>query len=266
MENSKTLRKISLEGCELIGRGAIGSVYRLDDENIVKVYEKDVPFEVIDRERIAARAAFVAGLPCAITYDTVDVDGKIGIVYEMFKADTLASVIMKNPEKIALYAADVADIARSMHTAEAVGVDSVKKLWLDWCEGIRSKISDDEFESAKAVINAVPDASTFVHGDLHPKNIMVVPETGEYLLIDMGDVGYGSPVFDLAVIFTCLNMSAKFMPPERVMQAYGMTKEICSEYYNAFKDSYAPGDTALWEQVEKLAQVRQTLWRAMHGG
>ena len=34
----KPMREISIEGCELLGRGGNGEVYRLDPETIVKVY------------------------------------------------------------------------------------------------------------------------------------------------------------------------------------------------------------------------------------
>ncbi len=37
-KNKKELREISVEGCELLGKGGNGAVYRLDDEKIVKVY------------------------------------------------------------------------------------------------------------------------------------------------------------------------------------------------------------------------------------
>ena len=34
----KRLREISVENCEVIGEGANGKVYRLDDETIIKVF------------------------------------------------------------------------------------------------------------------------------------------------------------------------------------------------------------------------------------
>ena len=39
----KKLRELSVEGCELVGEGANGKVYRLDDETIVKVFTPGVP-------------------------------------------------------------------------------------------------------------------------------------------------------------------------------------------------------------------------------
>jgi hypothetical protein len=91
-----------------------------------------------------------------------------------------------------------------------------------------------------------------------------MPDSGEYLLIDMGDVGYGSPVFDLAIIYTCLAASVRFMPSERVMNVYGMTKKVCDAYYQAFIRSYAPSPPQIWLQIAELAVVRQELWHTLN--
>ena len=39
MDVQKAYRVISVDGCEVIGQGANGKVYRIDDETIVKVYK-----------------------------------------------------------------------------------------------------------------------------------------------------------------------------------------------------------------------------------
>ena len=38
----KPIREVSVEGCEVLGRGGNGAVYRLDDETIVKEYFKEL--------------------------------------------------------------------------------------------------------------------------------------------------------------------------------------------------------------------------------
>ena len=52
---SKAYRKISVEGCEVIGEGANGIVYRADPETIVKVYKLPDSLSDIHRERELAR-------------------------------------------------------------------------------------------------------------------------------------------------------------------------------------------------------------------
>ena len=47
----KAFRRLSLEGCELIAKGANGAVYRYDPETIVKIYHNGASLEEIRLEK-----------------------------------------------------------------------------------------------------------------------------------------------------------------------------------------------------------------------
>ena len=78
----KALREVSIEGCEMIGAGGYGSVYRIDAETIVKVYH-NASLEFIEKERELSKRAFLLGVPTAISFDTVKVGEQYGVVYEI---------------------------------------------------------------------------------------------------------------------------------------------------------------------------------------
>ena len=90
----KPMREISIEGCELIGKGGNGAVYGLDPETIVKVYygDRNSP-EKIDQNREVTKRAFVQGVPTTIAFDMVRVGENYGVVYEMIDAKSLAQEI-----------------------------------------------------------------------------------------------------------------------------------------------------------------------------
>ncbi|MBQ3285015.1 MAG: STAS domain-containing protein [Ruminococcus sp.] len=67
----KALREVSVEGCELLGEGANGKVYRLTKDEMIKVFRPGISLDVIEQERESSRKAFLFGVPCAISYDTV---------------------------------------------------------------------------------------------------------------------------------------------------------------------------------------------------
>ena len=77
----RQLREISVEGCDLLGKGGSGSVYRLNHDTIIKVYNSSKDYASIDLERTYARTAFVAGVPTAIAFDIVKVGGTLGAVF-----------------------------------------------------------------------------------------------------------------------------------------------------------------------------------------
>ena len=60
-----------MEGCEVIGQGGLGMVYRYDGDSIIKVYRPEVSLDYIKRERECSQLAFTNGLPTAIAFDVV---------------------------------------------------------------------------------------------------------------------------------------------------------------------------------------------------
>ena len=62
------MREINLEGAKLIGEGYFSKVYKIAEDEIIKVYVRNTPIEDIDRERELSRTAFIKGLPTAITF------------------------------------------------------------------------------------------------------------------------------------------------------------------------------------------------------
>ena len=71
LDIERALRNIDVEGCEVIGRGINGTVYRLEGDLIAKIYNEKIPLEMITKEHDYAQAAFLSGVPTAISYDPV---------------------------------------------------------------------------------------------------------------------------------------------------------------------------------------------------
>ena len=115
----KPMREISIEGCELLGKGGNGAVYRLDPETIVKVYfGVRNSKEKIDQNREVTKKAFIHGVPTTIAFDMVKVGDDYGVVYEMIDAKSLAQEIAANPDKADEYANMIADTLINLHHTE----------------------------------------------------------------------------------------------------------------------------------------------------
>ena len=98
MPVSRAYRRVSVDGCEVIGQGANGKVYRLDPETIIKVYLNPNSLPDIHWERELARKAFVLGIPTAIPYDVVKVGGRIRAPsFELLNAKSFGSLIAAAP-------------------------------------------------------------------------------------------------------------------------------------------------------------------------
>lgn len=228
MEVSKKLMEISIEGCEMIGAGRSSRVYRLNADTILKCYEPSVPIEMIKREQELSREAFVKGLPTAIPFDMVKVGDSIGVRFEMIKADTVGNFISSHPEEFDDVARKFTHLLRQIHNTDANmdgSFHSVKKMWLDWQQGMQAYYTEDENSFLKEMIERVPERTTMVHCDYHENNVLY--QNGELVMIDLADIGYGHPIFDLAGM--AFRSHASFIPGRKAH--HGLSPEDMKKFW-----------------------------------
>ena len=195
----KALRRISVDGCEMIGSGGYGKVYRTDPETIVKVYNPGMSLGFVEKERSTSQKAFIMGVPTAISYDVVKCGDSYGVVYELLNAKTTAQLLNEDPSKLPEIFGRSAALLKKLHgivPGKDSGLPVKKNKLLEWGDSIADLITEDEAGKIKRFINDIPDRDTFLHGDYNAKNVMV--QDGEFVLIDIGDAAVGHPVFDIA--------------------------------------------------------------------
>ena len=100
MNVEKKLRQISVEGCAVLGKGAGGTVYRIDNETIVKVYSGPDPKKEIEDGQARAKYALTRGVPTAIAFDHVRVGENDGAVFELLDAKTFQEIVTAQPERL----------------------------------------------------------------------------------------------------------------------------------------------------------------------
>ena len=62
MHIEKALRTMSIDGCQIIGVGGVGTVYRIDDDTIIKVFREGTTLNMVKTEITMAKEAFVLGM------------------------------------------------------------------------------------------------------------------------------------------------------------------------------------------------------------
>ena len=233
----KALREIPIEGCELIGAGGYGSVYRLDPETIVKVYHT-ASLEFIEKERELSKKAFLLGVPTAISFDTVKVGEKYGVVYEMLDARTVAQLITADPSELQQLGQLSAVTLKKLHSIKADNGDFPdKKIILkDWVKSIAKYMEPEESQAMIDFIDSIPDRDTFLHGDYNSKNVMV--RDGEVLLIDIGDAAVGHPAFDIAGLMLPYLILPKSTAPDRVLSLLGFDPALAQNMWGVMCGTY----------------------------
>ena len=218
---TKRLRKVSVDGCEVIGQGGNGTVYRIDRETIIKVYNPGTSMEKIALEKKYAREAFKNGIPTAISFDTVEVGDRYGIVFELLNATTVGRAISDEPDRIKEYGTKMGQLLRILHTTDVPSgtLPTIREKvagWIDYMEAHYLEAEDAAL--LRNVLSAIPERNTILHCDFHEGNVMV--QDGELILIDLDDICTGHPVFDLVFNYMGHVIAAQSMPQviEKSMQ------------------------------------------------
>ena len=195
----KAFRRIETDDAELVGKGSGQAVYRLDNETAVKVYHGiPDPLEKIERDRKISRTVFTHGINTAMPYDTVRVGDDYGVVYEMIDAETLGHFIDTHPDRLEEYTHKFTRLLKHLHTTEfsADEMPDARELLLRRIDACRDtgRLTAEEIKKMKDFTERIPEKNTFVHGDLHPGNIMLRKD--ELILLDVGESGVGHPIID----------------------------------------------------------------------
>ena len=253
IEVSRALRTVSVEGLPFVGKGGNGTVYRLDEDTIVKVYKPWMGLADIQRERDFARTAFVNGIPCPIAYDVVRVGDCLGVVFEMIRSDTLAHAMRDNPQDLDQWVARYVELVRTLHATHVpnCGFTDIHDLLHGRADGLGQWCTTEEIRLLHEIVDAIPVSDTLTHNDLHPGNIMV--QDSELLIIDMPDVTLAPPVCDLTAIYRDMIESAR-NSSALIEGLIGMPQEMIGRVANMFFSSYTgiEGEAELTAYYRKL--------------
>lgn len=252
----KAFRRISVDGCEVIGQGANGTVYRIDPETIVKVYNDENALPDITRERELARKAFVLGIPTAIPYDVVRVDDKYGSVFELLNAESFIKLIIEDPSSLDETVRMSVDLLKKIHGTliKPEDMPDMKEVAVGWVDFLKDHLPADQYEKLHELVTAVPDDNHMMHGDYHLKNIML--QDGEALLIDMDTLCHGHPIFEFGSIYNAYQGFVE-MDHENAMRFMGVPYETCTEIYQKTLEYYFDDRTP--EEREAISRKAQII-------
>ncbi len=255
MTVKKAYRRLSVDGCELIGKGANGAVYRYDAETIIKLYFNPDSLPEIQRERELARKALVLGINTAIPYDVVRIGEYYGTVMELLEAAPLSRLIRDNPEHLELPLKYYVDMLRQIHSTELSPgeIPDMKQVALGWAEFDREHLPDGLGDKLCTMVQAVPERHTMMHGDFHPNNIMV--RDGEALLIDMDTLCTGHPIFELGSMANAF-IGFSEINQDSVQDFLGFSAELAAEFWRRTLAMYlGTDDEARLDEVETKAKI-----------
>ena len=254
MTVEKAYKIYDISGCQMIGKGANGKVYRYNREIIVKVYNENADLEDIKRERELSRTAFVLGIPTAIPYGVVKVGNCYGTVFELLNAKSFDELMIEDPANLDFVVDKSVEVAKILHTTDAPkNLPSQKQIALEWVLQVKGILDDDDYSKLYSLIRDLPDKRTMLHGDFHVKNIM--QQGDDTLLIDLDTLSFGHPLYEFAFIFNAY-IGFGVVDPNVVENFLGFPAELARKLWrNTLMRYFETDDPEVLNTLEKKAAI-----------
>ena len=252
MNIKRALKEVDISGATLIGSGYFSSVYRINKDTIVKVFNRISDDNQIERELKLAKEAFVLGIPTAISFDIVKVNNLFGLRFEM-----LDCVSLKDAFKDHIYDYDILvdKYVNLLKTINSTNCDdelipNMNDFYKSKLEAIKDILSEADYLKLKKMLDEIPYTKTLVHGDCHFKNIMIQNE--DFLLIDMDTLSIGNPIFELSQLRAAY-VGYEEDEPGNCERFFGLSAAFCEKLYLDIITKYL--GSARKDYLDKIAIV-----------
>ena len=251
----KAYRVVSVEGCEEIGRGANGTIYRIDKDNVVKVYNNADALADIQHEREVAKLALILGIPTAISYDVVKVGESYGSVFELLNARSFSKILASEPDKLDWCVKEYVDMLKKIHgtVVPAGKLPDMRETALSWARFMLDYLPEEAGKKLYALVEAVPHDDHMIHGDYHTKNLEL--QNDEVLIIDMDTLAVGHPVFELGSMFNAF-IGFSEQDHEIIKSFQGFDFELSNRFWHKTLAAYFETvDENVLRQAENKARI-----------
>lgn len=242
---------ISLNDYILSGGGANGDSFnhREDPTIMLKLYKSGKIKQPL-HEMELSRKVFQAGIPCPEPGDyVVTEDGRYGIRFRRIDGKvSFSRATGDNPERAEEYARAFADMSRQLHAThlDTSIFTSTKDSYLALLKENPFYTSAQKDIMAKFIAD-VPDTDTAIHGDLQFSNAIFTPD-GKRYFIDLGDFGYGYPLFDLGMVYITCKLSDEAF----ISEVFHMSKSTAGRFWEFFARAYFGSDRPLKDIEEEV--------------
>ncbi len=249
----KKFRNMDITGCDMIGCGSNGMVYRIDPETVLKLYTRTDVLPEIRAEQEHAKYALQAGIPTAISFDIVKVGEKYGSVFELIDARSVASLLEEAPDKADSFIPSYVALLKCVHSipykeTAKVSLPDAHMKFIGYIDAIASYIPAQTVSLLQKFVSLIPRQHTVLHGDCQPGNVMVTKD--ELLFIDMDTLSFGNPLFDLGYLYSTLILYRQL---PTVQKLFHISLDVLADFWQKMFALYYEDCSA--EERERLRSM-----------
>ena len=178
------------------------------------------------------------------------------LVSSELDAETISACIARDPGQVEAYAKLMAGLAHTIHEVEVSpedGFPSAMERIGDYIEGGIGREDRGLADRCMALLNALPETGTMLHGDFHTGNVFL--QRGEPLLIDMDRLATGHPILEISDLYYFYVLLGEDEPGviERFM---GFSCDTARAFFRSFLKHYiGTGDEMRLNEISEKASL-----------
>jgi uncharacterized protein (TIGR02172 family) len=250
-----------MEKGKLLDSGVTAEVYEWGPDKILKLYfDKHSTGNQVDYESNIGRMVYESGIHSPAVYDTVEVDGRKGIIYERIYGKSVNEQLKKEPWSLYYYCRQMAVLQHNIHSFSANRLPTQLERFT-YIIRISSFILGYRTKRILDYVESLPDGDSICHGDFYFSNIIV---SGKKLVpVDWNGCYKGNPLSDVAIsgIVFCSPVMPKGFPDDYAMFLYypkWMAYWVyLNEYMKLAKAGY--GDIDAWQLPVAAAKLKDRI-------
>ncbi len=180
----------------IVGTGLTSEVYEWSPGRVLKLSQEWRPREKAELELKITQAVWKTGLPIPNAFELIEVEGRVGIVFERITGPSVFKAAEGRPLPLIAAARQLADLHAKLHEHTApLELPPQREQIERWISEAKD-LSDSQIFAARRCIEELPAGDTLCHGDFHPDNILMSPRGP--IIIDWSTATCGNPVADVA--------------------------------------------------------------------
>ncbi len=222
-----------MEKGELLGKGMTAEVYKWGQDKVLKLFRDNYSEEWVKFEAEIGQKVHEAGVSSPNVFETVEIDGRKGIIFERIPGKTLTGIILKQPWLYGNCLYQMARFHNSIHKHFSNSIPTQKEKFTRVISR-SSEILGDKVAKILDYVDRLPDGDNICHGDMYLSNI--INSNNRLVAIDWSSGYRGDPAGDVARTCLIIN-SAAVLPgtPDIMAAMLKFPKSLtCHTYLNEY--------------------------------